>query len=145
MRLKRTAPVSLAAVAMVLVAAATLYASGVLPPLSGIGLGDTPIKEIVGDPASYDGKNVTVIGSIGSRETATHLRSSLTIKDAEGYYIDLLEPVPSWLGYELEMPYIIIGLFTHYEYSLNGSQGPPIEEGYGLIPATIDFIFNFVH
>jgi hypothetical protein len=142
--LKKSALVSIAIIAAALVIVAFLQSGGFFEFISR-GLGDTPIRTIVSDPAAYDGKNVTVIGSIGSRETTTFLRSSLTIMDREGYYIDLLKPVPSWLKYDIEMPFMITGTFTYYQYKSNDSQSVTLEEGYGLVPLAIEKVFNFVH
>jgi hypothetical protein len=65
--------------------------------------------------------------------------------DPEGYYIDLLKPVPSWLKYDIEMPFMITGIFTHYQYDSNDTQAGTLEEGYGLVPLAIEKVFNFVH
>lgn len=143
--MKKSTLITIAVIAFTLVAVAALYSDGLLAFLSALGQDDTPIKAIASDPARYDGRNVTVIGSLGSRETTTLLRSSLTIVDREGFYLDLLKPVPSWLKYEIEMPFIITGTFTHYDSgSIESLDGPP-EEGYGLIPLSIEKVFNFVH
>jgi hypothetical protein len=145
MRLKKATLFSVAAIATALAAAAMLYSSGALALPSSFGPEVTPIKAIVEDPAYYDGRNVTVIGALGSRETTTFMRTSLTITDSEGHYIDLLKPVPSWLHYDIEMPFMIAGTFTHYEYRPGGIQADPLEEGYGLSNISIEKVFNFVH
>jgi hypothetical protein len=143
--LKGATLIALAVIAIALAAIVVLQSNGYFAFLSTLGLDDTPIKTIVNDPASYDGKNITVIGVIGSRETTTWLRSSLTIKDTEGFYIDLLKPVPSWLKYEIEMPFIITGTFIYYEYGSNDTLVDPLEQGYGLVPISIEKVFNFMH
>ncbi len=125
-------------------AACLLYANG-YAILGTLGPKDIPIKTIVNNPTLYDGKNVTVIGVIGSRQTTTWMRSSITINDTEGFYIDLLNPIPSYLVYVVGTPYYITGKFTYYEYRPDGSAEDPIENGYGLIPYYIEMIYNTVH
>lgn len=137
--------IALGAIAIALAAVVVLQSNGYFAFLSTLGPDDTPIKTIVNDPALYDGKNITVIGVIGSRETTTWLRSSLTIRDTEGFYIDLLKPVPSWLKYEIEMPFMITGTFTYYEYGSNDTRAEPLEQGYGLVPLSIENVINTVH
>jgi hypothetical protein len=143
--LKRHALIALVAIVITLAAIVVLQSNGYFAYLSSLGLHDTPIKAIVNDPASYDGKNITVIGVIGSRETTTWMRSSLTIKDSEGFYIDLLKPVPSWLKYDIEMPFMITGTFIYYEYGSNDTKAEPLEEGYGIVPLSIEKVYTLIH
>jgi len=143
--LKRARLVALAAIIVGLSAIAFLFLNGYITLNWDLGPHATPIRTITSDPASFDGKNVTVSGVIGSRETTTGLRSSLTIMDSEGHYIDLLKPVPFWLIYEIGNPFIITGTFAHYEYGSNSSYELPQEEGYGLYIITLEKVFNTMH